>query len=104
MWKPNRQVGDRVMIKSESEIFEIQSDSTFSFRHVSFVQSMLRFCGQSVTINEILAGYYSHSDDDPVYRIKEDSGDFVWSDWMFEQDFECNPDVDFDALLSAQST
>lgn len=80
-------VGDKVVIKSadwyynnRDEIGQVDCGGT------CFIQSMITFCGQIVTISSVQPSL-------EFYRIKEDGGTFYWTDEMIEGIFseENNP-------------
>lgn len=61
-------VGDKVRVREDLKVEEY-------YGGIFFEDEMASFCGQMVTICEIIHGYY---------EIEEDCGDFVWTDEMFE--------------------
>jgi hypothetical protein len=69
--------GDKVKIKSldwynenKDEVGGVYGDS-----YAIFIQTMTKFCGQIVTISEVV---------DDVYGILEDYDDYSWADYMIE--------------------
>ena len=69
--------GDRVRIKgldwynkNKDKDGEVYGDS-----YAIFIQVMSKFCGQTVTISEVV---------DDVYGILEDDGEYSWGDYMVE--------------------
>lgn len=76
-------VGDKVRIKSfdwynENRDKIGQVDCGCGCVYAYFVPPMVSFCGQIVTISSILPTL-------EVYRIKEDDGEFNWTDEMIER-------------------
>jgi len=79
-------VGDKVKVKKLAQLKEkhhFVPDGNVCFaeapptRWRPMGEGMLRYCGQKVTIDDILetSGYY---------LIKEDNKGYLWEDWMFE--------------------
>ena len=72
-------VGDKVLIKSLDWYYENRDKiDQIDCGNVCFVRNMATLCGKIVTISSIL----------PVlgaYRIKEDDGEFNWTDEMIER-------------------
>lgn len=71
--------GDRVRIKS-LEWYNANKDEdgkvyVYGDSYAIFIQVMSKFCGQTVTISEVV---------DDLYGILEDGGDYSWADYMIE--------------------
>lgn len=71
--------GDKVRIKS-LEWYNANKDEdgkvcVYSDSYAIFIQVMSKFCGQTVTILEVV---------DDLYGILEDDGDYSWADYMIE--------------------
>ena len=71
--------GDKVRIKS-LEWYNENKDEDGEFcvygdSYAIFIQVMSKFCGQTVTISEVV---------DDLYGILEDDGDYSWADYMIE--------------------
>lgn len=71
--------GDRVRIKS-LEWYNANKDEdgkvyVYCDSYAIFIQVMSKFCGQTVTISEVV---------DDLYGILEDGGDYSWADYMIE--------------------
>lgn len=67
-------VGDKVKIREDLEIDEC-------YEECCFVDDMEEFKGEIVTISEAYVGKYDGKD---KYHIKEDDGEFCWTNDMFE--------------------
>lgn len=71
-------VGDKVRIKNLDWYYENRDKiDQIDCGNVCFVRNMATLCGKIVTISSILPML-------EVYRIKEDDGEFNWTDEMFE--------------------
>ena len=72
-------VGDKVIIKSLDWYYENRDKiDQIDCGNVCFVRNMATLCGKIVTISSILPML-------EVYRIKEDDGEFNWTDEMIER-------------------
>ena len=72
-------VGDKVIIKSLDWYYENRDKiGQIDCGNVCFVRNMATLCGKIVTISSILPML-------EVYRIKEDDGEFNWTDEMIER-------------------
>ena len=72
-------VGDKVIIKSLDWYYENRDKiDQIDCGNVCFVRNMATLCGKIVTISSILPTL-------EVYRIKEDDGEFNWTDEMIER-------------------
>lgn len=72
-------VGDKVRIKSLDWYYENRDKiDQIDCGNVCFVRNMATLCGKIVTISSILPML-------EVYRIKEDDGEFNWTDEMIER-------------------
>ena len=77
-------VGDKVRIKSLDWYYKNRDKiDQIDCGNVCFVRNMATLCGQIVTISSILPML-------EVYRIKEDDGEFNWTDEMIERLAERN--------------
>ena len=77
-------VGDKVLIKSPDWYYKNRDKiGQVDCGGICFIQSMVTFCGQIVTISSVLPTL-------EVYRIKEDGGAFNWTDEMIERLAERN--------------
>ena len=77
-------VGDRVRIKNLDWYYENRDKiDQIDCGNVCFVRNMATLCGKIVTISSILPTL-------EVYRIKEDDGEFNWTDEMIERLVERN--------------
>lgn len=70
-------VGDKVKIKSLDWYNENKAEDgrVYCDSYAIFIQIMSNFCGQTVTISEVV---------DDVYGILEDDGEYSWADYMIE--------------------
>ena len=74
-------VGDKVLIKSADWYYKNRDEvNLVDCGSASFVPSMVKFCGQIVTISSVS----SEKSLLGIYRIKEDGGAFNWTDEMIE--------------------
>ena len=72
-------VGDKVIIKSSAWYYENRDKiDQIDCGNVCFVRNMTTLCGKIVSISSILPTL-------EVYRIKEDYGEFNWTDEMIER-------------------
>ena len=71
--------GDKVRIKSIDWYNENKDEygevCVYGDSYAIFIQVMSKFCGQTVTISEVV---------DDLYGILEDDGDYSWADYMIE--------------------
>ena len=75
----NHKVGDKVQIKSLDWYYKNRDNTDeVACGNASFIRSMATLCGKIVTISSVQPTL-------EVYRIKEDSGMFNWTDEMFEE-------------------
>ena len=72
-------VGDKVKIKSLDWYNKNKDEDgevcVYGDSYAIFIQVMTKFCGQTVTISEVV---------DDLYGILEDGGDYSWADYMIE--------------------
>lgn len=72
----NHKIGDRIKV-GQWKLLSKQSDEQFrnKLSLIPFTLGMKKYCGKYVTIKYIVV--------DNTYRIEEDSGYWVWADYMF---------------------
>ena len=84
----NYRIGDRVLVREWEAMKrgkEVTDGGSISEpRGYAFSKDMRKFCGQRVTIGEIMKG---------CYRIKEDQYG-IWSDSMFAHNFEYGEEIE----------
>lgn len=78
-------VGEKVKVKSWKDMIKagkVDGDGDIEFNRDEpyFVRGMKEYCGKTVTIDSRYSGPFC----DKHYHIKEDEGDWCWSDSMFE--------------------
>lgn len=79
-------VGDQLYVKSlewYNSNKDVHGDVIFDGlgSNLCFIYPMFRYCGTVVTISEVI----SYGDEAGAYRIKEDAGEFLWTNNMLEK-------------------